>query len=70
MITIRPTTIGSLVLELPYCTQSQAAAVGLGERKEGHTQSIIQEDEFDEFLIALLEARAKVRREKEKGGAK
>ena len=62
MITIKPTTIGSLILELPYCTASEANAAGFGERPEGHERVIIEESEFDDFLEVLVAARAKVRR--------
>ena len=62
MISIKPTTIGSLVLRLPYCSRGEAAGAGFKEeRAEGHNDSIIQESEFDEFLIKLLEARKKVK---------
>ena len=68
MIEIKPTTIGSLVLHLPCASGSVAKAAGFGERTEGHDFSILQESEFDDFLIALLAARAKVRHAKEKKG--
>lgn len=65
MITIKPTTIGSLVLELPCCSGGEATGAGFTkERAEGHNRSIIHEDQFDEFLIALLEARSKVKKAK------
>lgn len=57
MIIIKPTTEKSLIMELPYCTVSEATGAGFPERQEGHTRGIINEDQFDEFLIALLEAR-------------
>lgn len=57
MITIKPTTDKSLVMELPYCTDGEATGAGFAERPEGHTRVIVDENQFDEFLIALLEAR-------------
>ena len=61
MITIKPTTAGSLIMELPYASSAETKGAGLDKRQDGHTHAILQEEEFDEFLIKLLEARAKVK---------
>ena len=71
-ITIKPTTIGSLVLELPFCPDSIASAIELGPRKEGHTRALLREQEAEEFLlefvIQLCQARKLLRDRKEKEG--
>lgn len=65
MITIKPTTARSLIMELPHCSGGEATGAGFAEDKRaGHTRAIIHEDQFDEFLIALLEARRLTKDEK------
>ncbi len=59
MITIKPSTTGSLIIEIPFCSDAEAKGAGFGKLTEGHTRGIIKESDFDEFLIAVLDARRK-----------
>ncbi len=55
-ITITPTRAGSLIIEAPYCTQSEATNAGHGKLGEGCERVIIAAEDIADFALKFINA--------------